>query len=34
VGKWKDGRSWDGTQYDKDDNVIATYSKGRREPVD
>ncbi len=28
VGKWKKETLWDGTEYDKDGNAIATYSKG------
>ena len=28
VGEWKDGKPWNGTMYDKDQNVIGTYSDG------
>ena len=28
VGEWKDGNPWNGTGYDKDGNVTATYSGG------
>ena len=28
VGEWKDGKPWEGTKYDKDGNVTATYSEG------
>ena len=28
VGEWKDGNPWKGTEYDKDGNVIGTYSEG------
>ena len=28
VGEWKNGDPWEGTQYDKDGNVIVTYSEG------
>ena len=30
VGEVKENMPWKGTSYDKDGNVIATYSKGRR----
>ena len=28
VGEWKEHYEWEGTEYDKDGNVIATYSEG------
>ena len=28
VGEWKDDNPWNGTEYDKDGTVIATYSEG------
>ena len=28
VGEYKDAEEWQGTEYDKDGNVTATYSKG------
>jgi hypothetical protein len=28
VGEWKDDNRWQGTEYDKDGNVTATYSEG------
>ena len=30
VGEWKDGNRWQGTEYDKDANVTATYLEGIR----
>ena len=33
VGEWKDEDKWQGTQYDKDGNVTATYSEGVAEFV-
>ena len=30
VGKFKDTEIWEGTEYDKDGNVTATYSEGVR----
>ena len=28
VGEWKEHYEWEGTEYDKDGTVIATYSEG------
>jgi len=28
VGEWKDGLPWTGTRYDKDDNVLQTWTNG------
>jgi len=33
VGEFKDRKLWEGTEYDKDGNVIATYSEGVRKSV-
>ena len=33
VGELKDDKKWEGTHYDKDGNVIATYSEGVKKPV-
>ena len=30
VGEWKDDNPWNGTEYDKDGNVTATWSEGVR----
>ena len=30
VGEWKDDNPWNGTHYDKDGNVTATFSDGVR----
>ena len=30
VGEFKDGNPWNGTEYDQDGNVTATYSEGVR----
>ena len=32
VGIYQSGKVWQGTEYDKDGNVIATYSEGVRDP--
>ncbi len=32
VGEFKDGKPWEGTHYDKDGNVIATWSEGGQNP--
>ena len=34
VGEWKEGNPWEGTEYDKDGNVIATYSAGVKKLAD
>ena len=28
VGEWKDGNPWNGTEYDEDGEITATYSDG------
>ena len=33
IGEWKAGKPWEGTEYNKDRNVIATYSEGVKKPV-
>jgi hypothetical protein len=33
VGEWKEGKPWEGTQYDKDGNVTYTNSDGVDKPV-
>jgi len=33
VSEWKNNRQWDGAEYDKNGNIIATYSKGVAKPV-
>jgi len=33
VGEWKDWKKWEGTYYDKDGNVIATFSEGVKKSV-
>ena len=30
IGKYKTGARWTGAEYDKDDNITATYSVGIR----
>lgn len=30
VGEWKDDKEWEGTSYDKEGNITATYSEGVR----
>ena len=29
VGEWKDGREWNGTEYDKDGNIFYKYVNGK-----
>ncbi|MDE0921337.1 MAG: hypothetical protein OSA08_14765 [Arenicellales bacterium] len=31
MSEWKDNRQWEGAEYDKNGNIIATYSEGCRE---
>jgi len=31
VGEWKNGEKWNGTQYDKDGNIIKKYVNGVRQ---
>ena len=33
VGEKKDGKPWEGNEYNKNRNVIATYSEGVKKPV-
>ena len=33
VGEWKDGKPCEGIEYNKNRNVIATYSEGVKKPV-
>ncbi len=33
VGEYKDDKPWEGTTYDEDGNVTATYSEGVEKPV-
>ena len=33
VGEWKNRKEWEGTYYDKDGNVIATFSEGVKKSV-
>jgi len=29
VGEWKDGEQWNGTEYDKDGNIIGKFVNGK-----
>ena len=29
VGEWKDGEIWNGTEYDKDGNIIGKFVNGK-----
>jgi hypothetical protein len=29
VGEWKNGRTWNGIQYDKDGNILGKFVKGK-----
>ena len=31
IGEWKNGEKWNGTQYDKDGNIIKKYVNGVRQ---
>ena len=33
VGEWKDGKPLDGTQYDKDGNILGKYVNGNYRPI-
>jgi hypothetical protein len=33
VGEWKDGKPWNGTQYNKDGNILGKYVNGSYRPI-
>ena len=33
VGEWKDGKPLNGTQYDKDENILGKYVNGSYRPI-